>query len=267
MRLVTAILFLFLLNSTFGQSSHLEAVKQRDVWVQDQTTAPFHRFLMREDKTDITLVSDVAKNDLDLVVSSGHGFVVGNWCLLVYGAYTQQNEVIAVDVDTITISAPLGIPVKITGTQIIRGKVDMAVNAGSFDSVYVCNVYGSSPIDVIHLHVFITDNLEGDDSKFGGISELTNGVLVRKCDHVDLNLGTYKKNGDFIQYGGSANYTSKAGGGEYSMDFAYNLKEIYGVVFRLDPMLNEKIIVTIQDNLSALSTFRIVASGQTTLGE
>lgn len=35
-----------------------------NVYVQDQTTPPFHRYFMTEDKTDITLTSAISKDDV-----------------------------------------------------------------------------------------------------------------------------------------------------------------------------------------------------------
>lgn len=253
--------------SCFGQSTRLQKNGEIDVWVQDQTTPPFHRFFMKEEKTDITLVYPILKGNDTMVVSSGHGFSDGDWALISYGEYSQQTEIVSVDEDTVIITGIFGASLPIDGTDIIRGKIDMVINGSSNDSVYCCRITGNAPIDIQYFHVFLTDNLEGDDSKFGGIAALTNGVIFYKDATIIQNLGTYKKNQDFIQFGGKASYLQKAGGGEYSMDFAFNMKERYGIVIRVDPKENESIVAIIRDNLTELSTFRIAAFGQTTLRE
>ena len=266
MKKLFIIAFIFFPVICFSQSN-LDRVQQRDVWIQDQTTPPFHRYFMKEEKTDITLVYPILKGNDTMVVSSGHGFSGGDWALISYGEYSQQTEIVSVNEDTVIITGIFGASLPIDGTNIIRGKIDMVVNGSVSDSIYYCRITGDAPIDIQYFHVFLTDNLEGDDSKFGGIAALTNGVLFYKETDIIQNLGTYKKNQDFIQFGGDPNYLQKAGGGEYSMDFAFDMRKKYGIVIRVDPIENESIVAIIRDNLTELSTFRIAAFGQTTLGE
>lgn len=252
--------------STFATSKQ----KEIDVWIQDQTTAPFHRYFMTEDKTDITLTSSASKDDTILSVSAGHGFTAtGEYMLINYGNYFQQVLVTSVSTNDITIKTPIGIDLPaISAVQIIRGSIEMNIDGSVTPVVFYCRPGNNSdPVDIQNLHVFMEDNIEGDDSKYGGISALTNGSFVRFTDGVNQNLGNYKCNADFIQYGGDSSYTSKAGGGNYSMDFHYNLKEKYGIVFRLDSDLNGVLQFTVNDDLTALLKHRIVAIGQLTLGE
>lgn len=242
--------------------------KEIDVWVQDQSTPPFHRYFMTEDKTDITLTSPITKDDTVINVSSGHGFTTNDHMLINYGSYFQQSMVTNVATDAITIETPVGINIPITGTQIIRGSIEMNVDGSTTPVTYYCRIGAySDPIDIQHLQVFMRDGSDGDYSSYGGISGgLTNGSFVRFTDTVDQNLGNYKNNGEYIQFGAEANFNTKAPAGEYSVDLAFNLKETYGVVFRLVDN-TYALTFTVQDDLTPLIEHRVVATGQVTLGE
>lgn len=255
------------MNKTSGQ-------KEVDVWIQDQTTPPFHRFFMTEDKTDIILTSPISKDDTVINVSAGHGFVFPStpvqYMLINYGNYIQQSKVTGVSTNAITIESPVGIDLPISGCQIIRGIICMNINgdagAGGTETTYYCRIgANASPVDIQHLQVFMRDGSDGDQSTYGGITALTNGTFVRLEDGVDQNLGLYKANIDFVQFGAHATYNDKAPSGEYSFDFSFDMKETYGVVFRLDQSTVLKCVI--RDNLTGLIEHKIVAIGQTTLGE
>ena len=100
------------------------------------------------------------------------------------------------------------------------------------------------PFDI---DIFITNMVhaaEADDSKFGGIAAITNGVHVRKEDDMFQNLGNYTKNSDYK-----------------------SLRDFYGVVVRVRPDKQEIIKVIIRDDLSSLTSIRVSALGQFTQGE
>lgn len=243
--------------------------KEIDSWSQDQSTPPFHRYFMTEDKTDITLTSPVTKDDTVINVSSGHGFTGGGEYILInYGDYIQQSKVISVATDAITIGAPIGMDLPTVGVQIIRGVIDMNVDGATTPTTFYCRLgAGATPVDVQHLHVFMRHSGDADASKYGDLAALTNGIFVRKEDGIDQNLGVYKTNQDFIEFGATSSYNDKAPAGQYSSDFSFCVKQIYGVVLRLDPRENGILKVIVRDNLSTLLSHRITATGQQTLGE
>ena len=243
--------------------------KEIDVWIQDQTTWPFHRYFMTEDKTDITLTIAATKDDTVLNVSSGHGFTWGwEYMLINYWDYAQQSKVLSVATDAITIESPIGINLPTSGTQIIRWSIEMNVNWSVTPVVFYCRPWpNAQPVDIQHLHVFMRDWTDWDQSTYWGMSALTNWLFVRYEDWVSQNLGNYKTNASFVQFWGIATYNDKAPSGEYSVDFNFDLKNNYGVVFRLDPEENWVIKATVQDDLTDLIQHRVVAAGQITLWE
>ena len=114
----------------------------------------------------------------------------------------------------------------------------------------------------------MSDATEGTDALYGGGTALTNGLSGRYENAIGQNLGVYKKNQDFFQFGAERgdNYITKAAGSDYGMSFPFNLKETYGIVFRLSNN-SQYIKLTVNDDLTILTEHRAVATGQLTLNE
>lgn len=239
-----------------------------DNHAQDQTTSPFHYYLMREDKTDISLIDSVTIGGSTFIASSGHGFTASGEYVSIFGngLYTQS-EVVAVDADTITILSPFA-NLFVPGATVIRGSIDMNVDADTTSQEFVFNYRdGIIPIDVQCIHVVLQHGSAADDSKFGDLAALTNGVAFRKENLTVANFGVYRSNQDFKEFGAVVNYTDKAGGGNHSTTAVFKVKDIYGVVVRFDPRTQEAFIGTTRDDLSTLVRFRIALMGQFTEGE
>ena len=242
--------------------------KEIDVWIQDQTTAPFHRTFMTEDKDDITLTSSLTKGDTVFNVSAGHGFIAGHELLLLYGNLFHQTTVVSVATNAITVDSAIPSGVPVTGTQIIRGSTNMTVDGSTTPITFYCRIGSNAdPIDIIHLHVFMIGDSEGTDVLYGDLASLTNGSIVKMEDGIDINLGIYKNNQDFIKHGGIPNYAGKVGGSNYGMDFSFNLKETYGIVLRLSNDNYPIITFTVRDDLTDLVEHEVIATGQITQGE
>lgn len=241
--------------------------------IQDQYTAIFHRFFMTEDKTDIVLTSPAAKDSDVLNISAGHGFTgSGEFILINYDNYTQQVKILSATTNSIIMDGLIGMELPVSGTQIIRGIVDMNIDASGTSKTFYCRIGANAdPVDIKRLHVFMLTNTAGDDSKYGNGAELTNGCYVRFEDGVSVNLGRYRKNYDYLQYGADAadNYTDKAGGGLFSAQFPFDLLKTFGVVIRLTK--NDSLSFTINDDLTSstqgLAEHRVVGTGQITLNE
>jgi hypothetical protein len=123
------------------------------------------------------------------------------------------------------------------------------------------------PIDIDSIAISIIHSSEGDDSKFGGIAELTNGISVKKESVLTQSLATYAKNSEFREYGAIVDYSDKAGGGKYSTFADFDLRKKYGIVIRIDPKIPEKIIATVRDDLTDLDEIKFAIMGQYTVGE
>lgn len=244
--------------------------KEIDVWIQDQTTQPVHYYLMNELKSDITLTAPISKGDSIFSVSSGHGFTAGGeFIVIMEGDLIIQQAVTAVATNDITIgeTAPYNFS---TNAVVIRGDIEMNVNGSVTPVNYQFYKRSGVPVDIQVIHMTIWNAAaQGDDADFGDITALTNGVYAYKeTDTVNGNLGVYKNNSEFREFGAEISYNDRSGGGgNYGVDIHFHVKDHYGVVIRFDPDNNEKLWVKIRDNLSSLDRLRVAVIGQLTLGE
>lgn len=247
-----------------------------DVSIQDATTHPFQYYLMREDKTDITLTQPTVIGSFIVNVSPGHGFtsptaVTGNhWIVITENDVHIQSKVRGVTGNTILIQSLIPF-VFSTSATVIRGVIDMNVNASSADQYFRLKIRNStSPIDIQYAHICIwNDNSAGDDGKFGDLTELTNGLGIMKISNLlNATLGNFLSNSDFSNLGADLIYNERAGGGgTYGISARFNIKDIYGVVLRLDSRISEEIRCLVRDDLSTLKRLRISLMGQITSGE
>lgn len=238
-----------------------------DVFIQDQDTPPFQYYLMQNLKTDISLVTGTAVDDEVIYVDAGHGITTDSYLSIREGSYQSQVGVAGVVGDDITLMSPLSTAYT-TAAQVIRGNIEMNISGSYSDQVFEMDMWGTEPVDIQTVIVTMQHGTEGDDSKFGGITALTNGLLFSKVDdNLHQHLGNYKQNQDFREFGANVEYTDKAGGGNHSTNVTYDIKSIYGVVLRVDPRINGLLNATVQDNLNSLLRLRVSLMGQITLGE
>lgn len=241
-----------------------------DVFIQDQTTTPYHFYMMTEDQTGITLTSPVSTDDMVLNVSAGHGFSIGDYLVIAEGDLFEQAEVVGVNVNEITISLPFANPFTLSA-EIVRGRTDLSFDGSVTPVDFYAKIYGSGaivPIDIIGAKITIVHESAGDFSLFGNLSALTNGLFLRKTDGENTNLGNYKTNQDFENYGFHVRFDDRAGGGgEYSTIATINIKEFYGVALRMRPDSSDYFLGKIRDKLDTLISLKIMIFGHFTAGE
>lgn len=245
-----------------------DGAKKFDVLINDQVTPPFHYYFMREDKADITLTAPAVLGSDIINVSAGHGFTAGGEFISIFDNNRyMQCKVKAVNTNAVTLDFPVTHAFSINAV-VVRGSVDMNIDGSVTPQLFMLRIRESVvPFDIDTFITSMVHAAEGDDSKFGGIAAITNGVHVRKENAMVQNLGNYKKNSDYKSFGSSVEYTSKAGGGAYGTLIKSDLREIYGVVVRVRPAVDEIVKVIIRDNLTGLTSMRVSALGQFTQGE
>jgi hypothetical protein len=241
-----------------------------DVSLQDTTSPPFQYFLMREDKTDITLTSAVTKGDTVIAVSVGHGFTAGGeYMVIMENDLYLQTKVMSVSTNDITIQNEVGNDFT-TGATVIRGVIEMDVDGSSTPVDFIFNMrQGVTPIDIQAVVVSIWNAAAaGDDGKFGDLTALTNGIRFVKENAIDQGLGTYRTNSDFREFGAVVEYNPRSGGGgNFGVDVIFDVKKTYGVVLRIDPAIPEIFKGTVRDALQTLDRVRVSIMGQYTVGE
>ena len=244
-----------------------------DVFVQDQTSPLFQYFLIREQKTDITLTSPISQDDTVINVSSGHGFTgragtPGEYITIFENNRYFQQQVVSVSTDALTLEYPVDTDYTVAGASVIRGNNLLNVNGSVTPVNFDMTIRDFTiPIDISGIILTMFHTATADDGKFGGIAELTNGVWFRKGDGFDFNLGNYRNNQDFKNVGGVPEYTAKGPAGSNATSVTFDLKRIFGQVIRMDARDADTFCAQVRDNLTGLDSFIFSLIGSYTEGE
>jgi len=244
--------------------------KEVDVVIQDNEAPPVQVYLQREDKIDITLTSPITAGDEVIHVSAAHGFTAtGEWVFITENGAFSQLEVKNVSTNDITLSRPI-YGAYTTGAIVMRVSVDMNVNGSITPEEFVFYPRAGIALDIQTINFTIWNaSAAGDDGKFGDLAILPNGFELRREGAIfNSTMGIYTTNADFKDWGVTVIYTDRSGGtGNYGEDMRLKTVETYGVVVRLRPTFNDKVIAKVRDNLSTLDRMRMSLMGQVTSGE
>lgn len=236
--------------------------------LRDQTTrmvdVPFARPL----GASTTLSVAASVNDRTITVADATGFAAGQ-TVFIYSVdrFDLVEEVGAPVGNVITLDTPLSYAFGI-GTTVINLTAEMAVNGSVTPQTFVAGpVLVDTVAEITGLSGVLVDNLDMDDSKFGGIPALTNGCVLRLNSTEIINYANFKTNGDISAYVRSPiPYNQKAGGGSYSAPFVTSFagQSNRGVVVTLTA--GQTIDLIVQDDLTALLSFKMYITGRYAVG-
>jgi hypothetical protein len=121
-------------------------------------------------------------------------------------------------------------------------------------------------LDITRFLFHILDDSAMDDAKFGGITALTRGILLRKklVSGDYINYFNVKKNSEFAMLGYDVSYSDKAPAGSFGFRTRITYAGVgkHGVTIRLQP--GEAIELLLQDDLTDLSDFHLMVQGHFT---
>lgn len=211
----------------------------------------------------VTLASDATADTYTITLVGGHGVVAGDMMCLKQGTYFMQAEVLNVATDVLTLDMPLNYSYTTSATA-ERTTRKLNVNGSVTPVVFkVSPINTTNQFDITRMQFLMQDNVVMDSSKFGGLTALTNGIVVRKKDGFYQNLFNLKSNSDFGQHCQSIRYEDKAPAGlyEFSATKIFAGQENSGVTIRLDSALSDELQIIVRDDLTGLSDFSCVAIG------
>lgn len=236
------------------------------VVLHDQTTRSLDFFFGRLDNLT-TLSADADPEDMTLTLTSTTGFTagktVGVFSLNDVDGFYLGGQIGAPAGSVITVDTPVDIALA-SGSAIAATTTNMAVDGSSTTQVFQIGPVGpgsTSIVDITRIMGHLLDSTAMDDGKFGGITALTNGVVLRKNDGVITNLWNVKTNADLALICYDFTYSDKAPGGQFGVNFrnTYAGQGGHGVVLELVP--GEYLEVLIQDDLTGLDEFTMMAQG------
>jgi len=242
------------------------AISLNDIRVLDQTSQSIDFFFGRLD-TLTTLAAQADPEDKTLTLTSATGFVDGTR-LGIFSADDPDviylgDQIGAPAGNVVTVDSPIDQTLPVA-SAVAGVTTNMAVDGSSTTQVFQIGPVGAgstSVVDITRIMGHLLDSTAMDDGKFGGISALPNGVVLRKNDGVMKNLWNVKTNADLALICFNFNYSDKAPGGQFGANFrnTFGGQGAHGVVLELLP--GEYLEVLIQDDLTGLDEFRMMAQG------
>ena len=170
-----------------------------------------------------------------------------------------QSIVKQVDGNTITLQHPVDYAYT-SNAYIYTGKWNLNLDGSSSDITALINSPAEGALVIRRLLISIEDDAAIDSSKFGGISELTNGMYVRIRDGFSKNGALVVNNAGFGEIGFALEYDEKVPAGTYSMRASKYYYSVNGTSITLDsPNTNYGIVI--RDNLTALTKITATISG------
>lgn len=234
-----------------------------DVIVGDQTSPPILVYMNRVEASAI-LTANFTINSYDVTINDTGNVNVGDYV----GVFNQENNVfyvgniLSVLGNVVTMDTPSDFNFTV-GDIFQCGSKDMNVDGSVTPQIFSLRADPNLDItvDITRVIIHITDNTAMDDEKFGGINALTRGVVLRRVDGNNQNLFNVKTNGEFGELAFDKSYDDKAPAGffGYSSRLTFAGANKIGVAIRLGP--NDDLQLIVQDDLTALNTFRIMVEG------
>lgn len=236
----------------------------------DVHTNPVNHFVYQELAT-YTLSLPITSQNISLTVTNATGIIIGSRLHITDNANTNHDHdillVTNVVGNVVTVNRPIDKSYAVATTVVKRVSIELNI-LGSLASPQSFRLF-PSPNEVWHLTSLdftMTDNVAMDDSTFGGLTQLTNGVVIRAVDVVNGGYETFsvwRTNASFVRDGFLTAYSSKAPAGVYGYNGSLDFHQKYGSIVRLANTATETsyVEVLIQDDLSGLSTFEIKFHG------
>lgn len=236
-----------------------------DVYVQDQTTDIIDLyFIDHENAVELTLAEGASVDAKTVTVMDATGVTAGDAIEFTENAHVMQAVVLDVTGAVITFNAPLDKALT-TACVCVAGKWDMVVDGSTTTKTYSVKPPSGVKWDITRIMIGMTASATMDDSKFGSLTALTNGIVLRRSDSSNHNIFVASDNGGLAERMYDAEYPDKVPAGVYAFrarrTFAGQDKN--GVVIRLDGDNGDELQLLIQDNLSGgtLTKFAVVAQG------
>ncbi|MCK5616395.1 hypothetical protein KAR91_81790 [Candidatus Pacearchaeota archaeon] len=211
-----------------------------------------------------TLNGAVAAGAKVIVLNDASTFSVNDEIHLALGStHTHMyRKITVIATNTVTLDAAIDIALT-DGSDVIKVDTNMAVDGSITPVVFTASAAPGEKIDLIRLLFSISSTASPDDSKFGGIAALTNGVHIRRNinDTTYQTIAIWRANKDMKLDMYNVDYAQKAGGGNWGTNGRWSVFDGTGAVINIDNADGETLECIIQDNLTGLLTYRMKGQG------
>lgn len=211
-----------------------------------------------------TLSVAPSAGDTAISVASVAGISVGDLLTIFNTAQREPGHfhVISVADPVVTLSRPLDNAYDI-GDSVKEIVIDMAVS-GTLASPVVYRVTPASyeRFQLTRILMTMLDSTSMDDGKFGGLTALTNGVVLRiNNGGTDRTITHWQSNGDMKDDMFDVAYADKAPAGQFGLSARMTFTKAEFIA-DLDGAASDYIEILIQDDLTGLDNFNIKIQGR-----
>jgi len=233
--------------------------KAYNVLPQDPEYIGFNLYLCNQ-LAQTTLSSAGVLNATTIVVTNATGITAGKVLGISQDGRVYQSLVTNVTGTTITVATPLDFAFPI-GSIVCSGNWNLNQNGSITPLIFKIQAPPTSKFHITAISITMTDDATMDDSKFGSLTALTNGIVARRVDGSVANFFLITNNAGFYQYGYDSDYPTKVPSGVYSFRARKDLRKVNGIVIALDGATLDQLQFIVRDNLTGLTEFTVQAHG------
>jgi len=229
---------------------------------KDKTFQTFSYFLTMP-LSSTALIDDASVGDESITVNDVTNCTDFDAINIYDDEYYFQSLIYNVTGSTINLNSELDKNFSSTNTIVECAEWDLSTTDGSLIDNKIFSVSPPQNVTwhIISTNINIIDDKEMDDSKFGGIPMLDNGISGRVIDGYKKDLFLIYNNNGFFLRGFNKNYVAKAPAGLYSFNARLIFKEQYGSVVYLNGEDNDEWQAVNRDDLTSLEEVAITVQG------
>ena len=235
-----------------------------DVNIQDQVTTPIDFYFTQVMGPPTTVATPINIGDYEVEVASAAGCSPGDYFGVFENNRAYFGTILSIATNTITLDTPLDYDFSAGSTAACFSR-ELDVDGSSTVQTFQVEVGsgGTEAIDITRLILLIETTDTPSLAEFGDLPALTNDIVLRRVNHKTNNIFNLKTNGDIsnvcydLNLFNTGGFFGGAEGFVARITFAGQAK--HGVAIRLMP--GDKLQMLVQDDLSSLVKFRIMAQG------
>lgn len=236
---------------------------------KNQTGIPVDFFFSKLKTTPTTVAVATAVDDYTVELTSTVGCEIGDY----FGTFNADDEsdnrayfggIAGVASNVITLDTPIDFAFQIGDTAACFNR-NMAVDGSSTTQTFAVEV-GSAATQSIAINRIVLSMICASAVnlvKFGDLTALTRGLVLRRVNGVVNNIWNVKTNGEIqnLCYDYDPHAALNPVQGQDGVGFRYSLNgpEKHGVIVLLEP--GDRLELIVQDNLLALTQLRVIAEG------
>lgn len=238
--------------------------------IQDQITPPIDLFFAKGDGVPSFLSTQTQIDNRSISVVNPVSFTVGNYIIIAEEDRFYTGELLAINGNVLSLDTPLDFNFSTSGV-VVPSTRDLNVDGSITPQVFSIRAGATSGLSlgISRLMIHMETAGQVDLNKFGDLTALTNGIVVRRVDGTTRNIFNVKTNGEMrnLCFDWTADIASNPSQGQNGVGFRYTFagQDKHGVAVRLDP--GDELQIIIQDDLTGLDKFRIIAEGHEVLNQ